>query len=74
MSTFYYEQMKSVEFALRYAAGALLRARDAMPEFVKLSTTTKHELQASAEAIKVLEKNIVTWKAKINAKSSNITA
>ena len=44
MSSFYYEQMNSVEFGLRHAAGALLRARDAMPEFVKLGTTTPADL------------------------------
>jgi len=51
MSTFYYEKMNSVEFAIRHAMGAILRARDAMSVFIKLETTSELDLQNSKEAM-----------------------
>ena len=47
--------MKSPEFALRHAAGALLRARDALQDFSKSENTTEKDLSDSSDAMQVLE-------------------
>jgi hypothetical protein len=65
MSTFYFEKMNSIEFAIRHAMGAILRARDSMSIFIKLETTSECDLQNSKEAMQVLQANVESWKKEL---------
>lgn len=44
-ATFYYEQMNSLEFAIKFTAAALIQAKNGMAAFTRNSSVTKTDIE-----------------------------
>jgi phosphoenolpyruvate synthase/pyruvate phosphate dikinase len=54
-ATFYYEQMNSVEFAIKFTVSALMQANNSMAAFTRNPRVTKKDIELSTTALQVLE-------------------
>ena len=64
-ATFYYEDMKSVEFGIKHTVSALILARNAMPSFVPNRNVDENDIEESQAVLRTLERNLRIWKSEV---------
>lgn len=58
VSKFYYEDMSSIEFAIKYTMQAIMNAKEEMPVYANQLDISQKEVEGTLEALEVLEKNL----------------
>ena len=58
--------MQSVEFAIKFTAGALIQAKDSIPAYTRDRYVEETDLRKSTDVIAALEKNLKVWKAELD--------
>ena len=65
LSAFYYEQMHSLEFAIKYSAQALINAKEEMPNYALDMEIKEQDFIETSESLEVLEENMKFWKERL---------
>lgn len=69
-ATFQYEQMNSVEFAIKFTAAALIQAKNGLPAFTRDSKVSQKDIELTTSVLKILESNLKKWRSELTSHQS----
>ena len=69
-ATFQYEQMNSVEFAIKFTAAALIQAKNGLPAFTRDSKVSQKDIELTTSVLKILESNLKKWRSELTTHQS----
>ena len=65
VAKFYYEDLGSIEFAIKYTAQAISACKEESPLYFQSFETSQKEIDGSLEALNVLEENLAFYHVKL---------
>ncbi len=61
LSSFYFEQLGSVEMAVKYSTSAVMLAKENLASYAEQSYVSDQDIRLTSEALEVLEINLKYW-------------